>query len=244
MPSVALLALLVLAAGCSAPPGVGVRKSTPKPFTEPQLGTYRPEPSAPHLPLARPVRVMVLRFKDRREIKYPSVDRVWSREAEGLGRHAQPREIRGVLHRGLLYGLGRMENVRPVSADDSAGGRDADVVISGEITRCAVSATFTKYRGATHLVVRLRDRTGRPLMPEPLRLKGAYAKKIYDSPADWRSAEPVEPRPPAPTVEKSIEDALSKLLASPVFREVMVEAAERKAAPGPSSMEDGASGPH
>jgi len=213
-----VLGVLLLCA-CQSPLGSSVAVATPKPFTTPQLGTYEIRPESDPLELARPLKIAVLPFSDRRKIKHPGVDRIWSKDAETpKGRLAQPREIRGLILRGLENGLKRWPSVRLIRAEELGQRRDAEVIVSGEIERCRVSASFVNYRAECALRVHLRDAAGRALTDAPISVEGIFSKRIYERPGDWRSVEPVPPNPLAPAVERALQDGLEKLLQDERFR--------------------------
>jgi len=218
---------ILLLTGCHAPLGTSVRVTTPKPFTSPQLGTYeiRPEVAAPTL--RRPLTIVVLPFTDKRRVKFPGVDRIWSKNAESRkGRVVQPREIRGIIRRGLERGLKRWPQIRLMLAEELAERHDAEAIVSGEIEQCRVSASFVNYRAECSLTVHLRAASGRSLLKSPISVEGRFSKRIYERPADWRSVEPVPPNPLAPSVERAIEEALTKLLKDDTFRNGLREATQ------------------
>jgi hypothetical protein len=221
--------LLALAlAGCHAPFGTSVRVTTPKPFAEPQLGTYEIRPDAELLRLARPLNVAVLPFSDGRRLKHPGVDRIWSADAESRqGRIVQPRELRGIVRRGLENGLKRWTSIRLVHAEELGVRKDAEVFVSGTIDRCRVSASFVNYRSDCALSVHVRDADGVALLDQPVAVRGRFSKRIYERPADWRSVEPVPPNPLAPAVERALENALNELLSGAPLRAALKAAADR-----------------
>ncbi|PCI38322.1 MAG: hypothetical protein COB53_04960 [Elusimicrobia bacterium] len=221
-----IIAAALLLVGCHTPFGTSVRVTTPKPFTTPQLGTYEIHPDAPMPKLGRSLEVVVLPFFDGRKINRPGVDRIWSPDAESRrGRTVQPREIRGIIRRGLERGLKRWPKIRLISAEELAERRDAEVIVSGKIETCRVSASFVNYRAECSFSIDLRGSQGRSLLDAPIAVKGRFTKRIYERPADWRSVEPVPPNPLAPAVERAIENALVKLLNDAAFRDGFREAA-------------------
>ena len=228
------LTAAALSAACHAPLGSSVRTTTPKPFESPQLGTYEIRPEAPAPELRRSLKIAVLPFKDERAIARPGVDRIWSKDAESpTGRRVQPREIRGMLRRGLENGLRRWESVSLVPAEELDKRLDTDVLISGRVLRCEVDATFSNYRAESELEITVRGASGLALTDAPILVKSADSKRIYDNPSDWRSVEPLPPNPLAPVVERSLEAALERFLRSPAFASALREAAGTDAAEAP-----------
>ncbi len=212
--------------GCHAQLGTSVRVTTPKPFTTPQMGTYEVRPDTPEPELQRPINITVLPFLDSRRMTRPGVDRIWSHDAESRrGRVVQPREIRGIVRRGIERGLKRWPNARILPAEELDLRRDAEAILSGEIQECRVSASFANYRADCAFKIHLRTQDGRSLLDQPILVAGRFSKRIYERPADWRSVEPVPPNPLAPAVERAIEDALLKLLNNESLRNGLMEAA-------------------
>lgn len=220
-----LLLISLVLSGCMMPATHTVRM--PKPFERKQVGQYTPQPVAARLRLPVLATAVLLYFDDDREIQYPPVERLWSDQARlgaFRGRKVQPREIGGILWKGLENGLRYNYGLKVISPEEYERNPRADMVIKGRITKCLGGASWGSYFGEVQVEVEVLDRNGRNLMGAPAIGSGQHEKVVRESQFGW-GVQPTERKEFSPTIELAMEKALGQALNNEALRAAVVQAA-------------------